>query len=104
MSVTHRDAIKAQAAAIAATVHRAYRDRAATIHGQLAGHELQVGVDYIVLMPGGEFAVSAQTVPGGCDVTVGDQVYAIRHDWRFGEILMRGTCNGTPFAVQVERR
>jgi len=90
-------------AAVAATVHRAYRDRAATIHGQLAGHELHVGVDYIVLMPGEEFAVSAQTVPGGCDVTIGEQVYAIRHTWRFGEILMRGTCNGVPFAVQVER-
>ncbi|MFO1399199.1 MAG: acetyl-CoA carboxylase biotin carboxylase subunit [Burkholderiales bacterium] len=90
-------------AAIAATVHRAYRDRAATIHGQLAGHELQVGVDYIVLMPDGDLAVTAQTVPGGCDVTVGSQVYAIRYEWRFGEILMRGTCNGVPFAVQVER-
>jgi len=90
-------------AAIAATVHRAYRDRAATIHGQLAGHELHVGVDYIVLMPDGDLAVSAQTVPGGCDVTVGSRVYGIRHEWRFGEVLMRGTCNGVPFAVQVER-
>jgi propionyl-CoA carboxylase alpha chain len=90
-------------AAIAATIHRAYRDRAAGIVGQLAGHELHVGVDYIVLMPSEEFAVSAQTVHGGCDVTIGEQIYAIRHHWRFGEILMHGTCNGVPFAVQVER-
>ena len=34
---------------------------------------------------------------------IGGQAYAIRHAWRFGEILMRGTCNGMPFAVQVER-
>jgi propionyl-CoA carboxylase alpha chain len=90
-------------AAVAATVHRAYRDRAAGISGQLAGHELHVGVDYIVLLPGEDFAVRAQTVAGGCDVTIGDQIYAIRHAWRFGDILMRGTSNGVPFAVQVER-
>lgn len=34
---------------------------------------------------------------------IGGETYAIRHEWRFGEILMRGTCNGAPFAVQVER-
>jgi propionyl-CoA carboxylase alpha chain len=90
-------------AAIAAAVHRAYRDRAAGIHGQLAGHELHVGVDYIVLMPDAKFSVTAETVRGGCDVTIGSQVYALRHDWRFGDVLMRGTCNGAPYAVQVER-
>ena len=35
---------------------------------------------------------------------VGDASYALRHDWHFGEILHAGTCNDTPFAVQVERQ
>jgi propionyl-CoA carboxylase alpha chain len=90
-------------AAVAATVHRAYRDRAAGIEGQMPGHEIEVGEDYVVLAAGAEHVVHARPVAGGCDVAIGGQTYAIRHAWRFGEILMRGTCNGTPFAAQVER-
>ncbi len=89
--------------AVAAAVHRAFRDRAAGIEGQVEGHELEVGEDYVVL--GMEAPVTVHTDParGGCDVRIGDAEFAIRHQWRFGEILMRGTCNGTPFAMQVER-
>ena len=89
--------------ALAAVVHRAYRDRAAGIEGQVAGHELEVGIDYVVLGMGDPVAVRASAAPGGGDVRIGTQDYAIRHHWRFGEILMQGTCNGVPFALQVER-
>ncbi|MEO8756009.1 MAG: biotin/lipoyl-containing protein, partial [Casimicrobiaceae bacterium] len=82
---------------------RADRDRAAGIVGQVPGHELHVGEDYVVLARGDEDVVHAHPVDGGCDVRVGDQTFAIRHTWRFGEILMRGMCNGVAFAVQVER-
>ncbi len=90
-------------AAIAAAVHRAYRDRAAGIVGQVPGHEIHIGVDYIVLFPDIDFPATAVAVPGGCDVRIGDQSFAIRHAWHFGDILMKGTCNGASFAVQVER-
>jgi len=90
-------------AAIGAAVHRAYRDRAAGIVGQVPGHEIHIGVDYIVLLPDMEFAATAHAVPGGCDVRIGTETYAIRHAWHFGDILMNGTCNGVPYAVQVER-
>ena len=55
-------------AAIAAAVHRAYRDRAAGIVGQMPGHELHIGVDYIVLLPTRSSPRRRSTVPGGCDV------------------------------------
>ena len=90
-------------AAVAATVHRAYRERAAGIEGQVPGHEIEVGEDYVVLAAGAEHVVHARPVASGCDVVTGGATYAIRHAWRFGEILMRGTCNDAPFAVQVER-
>ncbi|MFO1323455.1 MAG: acetyl/propionyl/methylcrotonyl-CoA carboxylase subunit alpha [Burkholderiales bacterium] len=90
-------------AAVAASVHRAYRARAAGIVGQVPGHGIHIGEEFVVLAGGDEFAVHAHSVDGGCDVRIGDDDFAIRHAWRFGEILMRGTCNGTPFAVQVER-
>ncbi|MEO8753490.1 MAG: acetyl/propionyl/methylcrotonyl-CoA carboxylase subunit alpha, partial [Casimicrobiaceae bacterium] len=90
-------------AALVATVHRAFRDRAAGIEGQVPGHEIEVGEDYVVQGGGAEFVVHARPVPGGCDVMIDDETYAIRHAWRFGDILMRGTSNGLAFAVQVER-
>jgi propionyl-CoA carboxylase alpha chain len=90
-------------AAAAAAVHRAYRDRAAGIEGQLAGHELEVGEAYVVLGLDEPVQVNAHRAEGGCDVRIDGRTLAIRHRWRFGEILLHGTCNGTPFAVQVER-
>ncbi len=90
-------------AAITAAVHRAYRERASRIEGQVPGHEYMVGVDYMVIGPTMEYSVNARPVPGGCDVLVGERTFAIRHDLKFGEILMRGTCNDQPFAVQFER-
>ncbi len=89
--------------AIAAALHRAYRDRAAGIQGQVPGHEIKIGEDYVVLGAGAEYAVHARSVPGGCDVAIGDRMFAIRHAWKFGDFLLRGTCNGSFFTVQVER-
>jgi propionyl-CoA carboxylase alpha chain len=91
-------------AAVAAAVHRAYRDRAAGIEGQIPGHEVRIDGDYVVLLGGAEISAKADRVTGGYDVRVGADTYAIRHDWRFGDILLEGTCNDAPFAVQVERR
>jgi propionyl-CoA carboxylase alpha chain len=90
--------------AVAATVHRAYRNRAATIEGQVRGHEIEVGDDYVVRGAGEDYVAHVRSVPDGCDVRVGKAEYAIRHAWKFGDILVRGTCNGKPFAVQVERQ
>jgi len=89
--------------AVAAAVHRAFRDRAARIEGQVEGHEFEVGEDYVVLGMEAPVTVLTQPAQGGCDVQIGDRTFAIRHQWRFGEILMRGTCNGASFVMQVER-
>ncbi len=99
--VPHEDT--AFLAAVASAVHRAYRERASRIEGQVPGHELMVGVDYVAMGPGFEYTVNARPVPGGCDVLIGERSFAIRHDLRFGAILMRGTCNDQPFAIQCER-
>jgi propionyl-CoA carboxylase alpha chain len=90
-------------AALAAAVHRAYRDRAAGIEGQVPGHEIEVGEDYVVLGAGIHYVVHARPVPGGCDVAIDGKMYAIRHAWRIGKILMQGTSNDVGFAVQIER-
>ena len=98
--------------ALAATVHRRFRGRAAGISGQLAGHELQIGKDYVVVVKGAvgqhrHVPVHIQLADahsGQIVVTVnGGKAYTIAHAWAFGGILASGSCNGTPFTAQIER-
>jgi len=89
--------------ALAGAVHRTYRDRAARIEGQVPGYELKIGSDYFVMGGSTERAVTVRPVDGGCDVQLGDTTHRVRYDWRFGDILMDGSFDGQPFAIQVER-
>jgi propionyl-CoA carboxylase alpha chain len=66
-------------AAIAASVHRAYRERAAGIEGQMPGHEVRIDGDYVVLIGSDELAARVDRAPGGYDVRVGEQGFEIRH-------------------------
>jgi propionyl-CoA carboxylase alpha chain len=91
-------------AALAAAVHRNYRERAAGIEGQVKGHELRIDGGYVVVAPDADYEAQVDHAEGGYDVRVGDQSFAIRYRWRFGDILLEGTSNGAPFAVQIERR
>jgi propionyl-CoA carboxylase alpha chain len=89
--------------AVAAAVHRTYRDRASRIEGQVPGYELKIGDDYFVMGGPSERAVTVRPVPGGCDVELDGTTHVVRFDWHFGDILMDGTFDGQPFAIQVER-
>jgi propionyl-CoA carboxylase alpha chain len=89
--------------AVAAAVHRTYRERAARIEGQVPHYELKIGSEYFVMGGSIEREVSVRMVPGGCDVRLGETAHAVRFAWHFGDILMEGTYNGQPFAIQVER-
>jgi propionyl-CoA carboxylase alpha chain len=89
--------------AIAATVHRIYRERATRIEGQVPGHEAKVGEEFVVIGGDVEHEVSVQRVKDGCDVRVAGRTHEVRCVWRFGDILMRGTYDGAPYCVQVER-
>jgi len=89
--------------AVAAAVHRTYRDRAARIEGQVPGYELHIGNDYFVMGEATECPVNVRPVKGGCDVQLGDTTHVVRFVWRHGDILMDGTFDGQPFAIQVER-
>jgi propionyl-CoA carboxylase alpha chain len=94
-------------AALAAAVYRRYRDRAAGISGQLPGHGVQIGEQFVVVVKGEGGAHVHKPVrvrvDGGLKVSVGDRAYAIAGDWSFRGIRAGGTCNGQPFTAQVER-
>ncbi len=90
-------------AAVAASIHRRHLDRNRQISGQLPGHERQVGDHRVVLLDGIRYDVKVLPVEGGHDVVLGERIFAVRSDWRFGLPLFRGTVNSTSLSVQVER-
>jgi propionyl-CoA carboxylase alpha chain len=92
---------------LAAAANRRYRERAAGISGQLAGHRAVVGDKFVVVVKGerGEHVhvpVSIRT-DAGTVLTLAGKSYTIESDWRFGGIRASGNCNGRPFVAQVER-
>jgi propionyl-CoA carboxylase alpha chain len=94
--------------ALAAAAYRRYRERAAGISGQLAGHGVKIGSDFSVVVKGAGGAQAHHPVTvavhgGALRVTLGDKGYDIDSDWRFGGIRATGTCNGRPFTAQLER-
>jgi len=92
---------------VAAYVYRAYTDRGASVSGQLQGHERIVGDKWCVvrLNPGGneQHSVIARPVPGGYHIEYKGENYEILSDWKLGQSLFNGTCNGEEFTLQVER-
>jgi propionyl-CoA carboxylase alpha chain len=94
--------------ALAAAVHRKYLQRAAGISGQLPGHGMRIGDDFVVVArsPQGE----AQHTPvkvqsnGNVVVSLGERRYEFASDWAYGAIRIGGTCNGRPFDAQIDRR
>ena len=101
--------------ALAAAAYRLYRERAAGISGQMPGHGLQIGRNFVVVVKGAAGAhrhvpvvvqmAASQAGPSHLTVKVeGRPPYAIHTDLSFGGIRAAGSCNGQPFTAQVERQ
>ena len=92
---------------VAASVHRQYLKRNATIGGQMPGHEYQPGEDFVVLLGAGQHPVKVVEARdgevSGWDVVFAGKKYEIRSEWQFGQYLYQGTFDGKPFCMQVER-
>jgi propionyl-CoA carboxylase alpha subunit len=91
-------------AAIAAFARRRYIDRAVRISGQVSGHGRKVGADWIVLIGAERYPVTVEPTDAGYMVTHPHAVHDLRSDWKLGEPIFRGTCNGAPVLLQLERR
>jgi propionyl-CoA carboxylase alpha chain len=97
--------------ALAAYVNRRMLGRAAGISGQLPGHGVMVGEDFVVIRlgEGGQTSPQAAKVvdfearSGSSTVNTGVNSYQICSNWHLGGARIRGTVNGQPFAAQVER-
>jgi len=91
-------------AAVAASVHRRHLAGNRRISGQLKGYEKSVTDEWVVHMEGKYVPLTVVPAAEGHDVTIDGEVFAVRTDWSFGAPLLRGTVNGEPLCVQVERR
>ena len=102
--------------ALAAVAHRRLRERAVGIAGQLDGHGVAIGREFVAVVKGEggrheHLPVSVdlrQPEAGGAaallHVDVAGQTYAITQDWAFGGIRASGRCNGRPYTAQIERQ
>ncbi|MHA1598723.1 MAG: acetyl-CoA carboxylase biotin carboxylase subunit [Alphaproteobacteria bacterium] len=93
--------------AVAASIHRAYQQRASAISGQYAGHERTVLEDWVVLMGKESRRAHTQVVSGGHDVSVeaagSSEHWHVRSDWQLGEPMYHAQINGRTVCLQVER-
>ena len=97
--------------ALAAYMHRRYRARATGISGQLAGHEVQVGEEFVVVTLGQEgnneyhdvSVTDFETDSGSSVVHINGKDYRISSTAHLGSIRIQGACNGQGFTAQVER-
>lgn len=56
-----------------------------------------------MLIEGENFPVTLDAIPGGYAIGCKGQRYALVSDWQFREVIFRGTCNGEPIRLQIER-
>ncbi len=97
--------------ALAAYVNRRQLGRAAGISGQMPGHGVMVGEQFVVIGLGadGQNKPNAVTVrdyvatTGSSAIDTAAGSYEICSNWHLGGARIRGTVNGKPFAAQVER-
>ncbi|HQS31895.1 acetyl/propionyl/methylcrotonyl-CoA carboxylase subunit alpha [Polaromonas sp.] len=97
--------------ALAAYVNRRMLGRAAGISGQLPGHGMTVGEEFVVIGLGATGHNTRQTAlvtqyeaeSGSSRIDTGASSYEICSAWHLGGARIRGTVNGQPFAAQIER-
>jgi propionyl-CoA carboxylase alpha chain len=97
--------------ALAAYMHRRYRARASGISGQLDGHGVKVGEQFVVvaLDAAGQNVHTPVSVTdfkgqtGSSAVAVNGNSYKIDSSAPLGSIRVEGTVNGRAFTAQVER-
>ena len=97
--------------ALAAYVKRRVLGRAAGISGQMHGHRVTIGEEFVVVKLGVDGQNTSQPAlvtdflaeSGESRIDTGASSYEICSKWHLGGNRIGGTVNGKPFAAQVER-
>ena len=89
---------------VAASIHHAYQQRAASISGQVAEHGRQVDDTWVVVTRDGHQPVTVRKIADGYSVIVDGTTHEFQTDWQPGEPLLRGNLVGDKnLVIQVER-
>ena len=94
--------------ALAVATNRRLLARSAGISGQLPGHELQVGEDFVVVQTDADgtrhqTAAKVHIEDDLFHVSVAGRSYPIRFTGPLRDVAVHGFVNGVPFGAQVER-
>jgi propionyl-CoA carboxylase alpha chain len=94
--------------ALAAVANRKHLERASRITGQLPGHEMEIGTEFVVVtdLGGGkteQVPVKVEKQGGGFEVNMGGKTSRIAFITPLRDIVIRGTLDGEPFCAQIER-
>jgi len=89
-------------------LNRRVLERSAGISGQLRGHEMRIGTDFVVVQTdavGNRSRTAASVRRNGAvfEVEVEGKPYAITFDGHLRDIAVHGTVNGAPYSAQIER-
>jgi propionyl-CoA carboxylase alpha chain len=93
----------ALAIVIAGAINTRLMDRAAMLSGQVPSHERRVPRDWVAVVGREETPLSVRTVPGGYDISIGDEVYHVLTDWKPGKPLVKATVNGKQVCFQQDK-
>ncbi len=94
--------------ALAGAAHRWMRERAARITGQLPGHEMRIGEDFVAVLAdgeGGRTQTDIKVAPGNGSypVTIGGRTRRVSFAGPLRDIAVAGDVDGVPFVAQIER-
>jgi len=94
--------------ALLAAAHRRLRERAATISGQLPGHELRIREDFVIVQTDREgqrehTPVSVTSSGPEVLVSIGGRSRRITLSGTLRDLVIRGEVDGRPFCAQLER-
>jgi propionyl-CoA carboxylase alpha chain len=94
--------------ALAGAAHRRLLLRASRISGQLPGHELKIGEDFVIVLTDSkgqrrQTPVHVVAADGGCRVTIGGKTSTLVFHGPLRDIAVHGEIDGMPFCAQIER-
>ncbi len=91
---------------VAAFVHRRQAEREATLSGQMPGHEVKVGCDWVVQFGGHHYPYTIAPIEGGYALEMGGPTVTVISDWDIGQPFFRGVVNDDndhQVVVQIDR-
>ncbi|MEE8351689.1 MAG: biotin/lipoyl-containing protein, partial [Rhodospirillales bacterium] len=89
--------------AVAAAVHHGFQERATLISGQTTGRMRVVFDDWVVFLQNQATPVRVSMTKGGYAVSMKGLDAEIQTSWKLGDPVFKGTLNGAPICLQVER-